>query len=293
MIVTTTPTGNLGRQVLARLLAADTDPVRVIVRDPAKLPAGVAARAEIVVGSHGDPAVIDEALRGADALFWLTPPPWRAERLADGMERFARPAAEAVRNHGVGHVVGISNLGRGVPGDAGLVTHGLAVEDLFAASGAAYRPIPLPGFMDNLLASAPTLRDAGRFHSVLDGSVRVPLVASADIVDVVTGLLLDRSWDGHEARPVLGPEDLSMDEAAAILAEVLDRDVQYVRLSPDEFRAGLLARGASPAMADGMLAMMAAKNAGLDNALPRTPANSSPTTLREWAEKVLRPAVIG
>jgi hypothetical protein len=50
------------------------------------------------------------------------------------MEGFARPAAEAVVRHRLGHVVGISNLGRGVPGYAGVVTHGLAVDDVFAAT---------------------------------------------------------------------------------------------------------------------------------------------------------------
>jgi uncharacterized protein YbjT (DUF2867 family) len=43
MIVITAPTGNIGHQVLANVLAGD-EPVRVIVRDPAKLPAGVRDR---------------------------------------------------------------------------------------------------------------------------------------------------------------------------------------------------------------------------------------------------------
>lgn len=42
-----------------------------------------------------------------------------------------------------------------------------------------------------------------------------------------------------------------------------------------------------------MVAMMSAKNAGLDNAMPRTSANTSPTSLREWAKSVLSPAVAG
>jgi hypothetical protein len=63
-----------------------------------------------------------------------TATPRRAADLTDAMEGFARPAAEAVVRHRLGHVVGISNLGRGVPGYAGVVTHGLAVDDVFAAT---------------------------------------------------------------------------------------------------------------------------------------------------------------
>jgi hypothetical protein len=42
-----------------------------------------------------------------------------------------------------------------------------------------------------------------------------------------------------------------------------------------------------------MAEMAAAKNAGLDNAVPRTPENTTPTTFRQWCEEVLEPAVQG
>jgi len=53
MIVLTTPTGRIGRPTLDRLLAASA-PVRVIVRDPSRLPATVRDQVEVVPGTHGD-----------------------------------------------------------------------------------------------------------------------------------------------------------------------------------------------------------------------------------------------
>lgn len=41
-----------------------------------------------------------------------------------------------------------------------------------------------------------------------------------------------------------------------------------------------------------MARQIAAKNEGLDNAEPRTPLSSSPTSFRQWCEDVLMPAVI-
>ena len=38
--------------------------------------------------------------------------------------------------------------------------------------------------------------------------------------------------------------------------------------------------------------MAAAKNNGLDNAEPRTPENTTPTSFRQWCEEVLKPAVV-
>jgi hypothetical protein len=48
----------------------------------------------------------------------------------------------------------------------------------------------------------------------------------------------------------------------------------------------------SEAMAQGMLDMAMAKNEGLDNAEPRTPLSTSPTSFRQWCDDVLKPAVL-
>ncbi len=46
-------------------------------------------------------------------------------------------------------------------------------------------------------------------------------------------------------------------------------------------------------MAQAMLDMAMAKDAGLDNAVTRTPENSTPTTFEQWCADVLKPAVQG
>jgi uncharacterized protein YbjT (DUF2867 family) len=73
MIVVTTPTGQIGQHVVRDLLAGDTA-IRLIVRDAARLSPDVRERVQVVEGSHGEPQVIDRALDGAEALFWVAPP---------------------------------------------------------------------------------------------------------------------------------------------------------------------------------------------------------------------------
>src|SRR5712692_11233437 len=114
MIVITTPTGQIGRQVLGNLLDSG-EQLRVIARDPSQLPAEVREDLDIVEGSHGDAAVVDKAFAGADAVFWLTPPDPRAESVEAAYVGFTRPAAEAFKKHSVRRVVGISALRRGTP----------------------------------------------------------------------------------------------------------------------------------------------------------------------------------
>ena len=58
MIVVTAPTGLIGHQVLNNLLESD-EPIRVIARDPSRLPAHTSERVEVVQGSHGDLNVVN------------------------------------------------------------------------------------------------------------------------------------------------------------------------------------------------------------------------------------------
>ncbi len=67
MIVVTTPTGHIGRQVLRHLVDAG-EAVRVVVRDANKLPKDIGAKVEVIEGSHGDATVVDCAFEGATAL---------------------------------------------------------------------------------------------------------------------------------------------------------------------------------------------------------------------------------
>jgi uncharacterized protein YbjT (DUF2867 family) len=297
MIVITTPTGDIGSQVLSALLEtapATGDKLRVIVRDPATLADPVRGRVDVVPGSHGDAEVVDRAFAGADAVFWLVPPNPRAPSLEAAFSGFTRAAAQAFTAHGVGHVVGVSALGRGTPvaGRAGLVTASLAMDDLIASTGVAYRALANPGFMDNLLRQVDSIRGRGVFTDTAAADRKKPAAATRDIAATAAGLLLDRSWTGDGSVPVLGPEDLSPDDMARTMSEVLGRPVRYERQTLDDLGAALAGYGMGDAFVQGMVDMMRAKGEGLDDAVRRTRETASPTTFRQWCEEVLKPAVL-
>ena len=292
MIVITTPAGQIGRQVLTNLLSSGEE-LRVIARDPSQLPAGVRDDLDIVVGSHGDAAVVDKAFAGADAVFWLTPPDPRAPSVDAAFVGFTRPAAESFRRHGVGRVVAVSALGRGTPwaGRAGFVTGSLAMDDLIVASGVAYRALVNPSFMDNTVRQAESIRDQGVFFSPIAGDRKMPSVATRDIAAAAARLLLDASWSGTGEVPLLGPEDLSFNDMARIMSQVLGQDVRFQQTTFEAYKDRFVSFGMSDAMAQGMTDMAWAKNEGIDNAVQRTPQNSTPTSFRQWCEEVLKPAV--
>ena len=293
MIVVTTPTGNIGQKLLQRLVDAGK-PVRAIVRDATRIPLAMRERIEVVEGSHGDADVVNKAFAGADSVFWLAPPDFRTSSVEAVYLEFPRNACEAFRNQGVKRVVAVSALGRGTPFEknAGLVTASLAMEDMIAATGVDFRALALPSFMDNLLRQVEPIRNLGAFFLPIDGARKAPTCSTGDIAAVAASLLADRSWSGQASVPVLGPEDLSFDEMAAIMSEVLAKPVRFQQVSDEAYKETILAAGASEAMAEGVRVMMAAKNQGLDNGETRTAENSSPTSFRQWCETVLRPRVL-
>jgi uncharacterized protein YbjT (DUF2867 family) len=292
MIVITTPTGNIGHHVVEHLFDAG-EKLRVVARDPGKLPGTIRDRVEVIEGSHGDAAVVERAFDGAEAVFWVAPPN-PSDTLDDTYVNFARPAAEAIRRHGVARVVAVTALGRGTEWQdrAGLVTASIRMVDLLGATGAAVRGLAMPGFMDNALQQVGAIRQ-GQMFGPLDPDKKVPHTATRDMGAASARLLQDRSWTGQEDVPLLGPEDLSFNDIAAILSEVLGHEVRYLQIPFDGFKAQLMERGMSEAFAQSYVDMMRAKNEGMDNAAPRASDNTGPTTFRQWAEQELRPAVLG
>ena len=285
MIVVTTPTGQIGSQVLERLLAADAA-VRVIVRDPAGLDPQVRGRVEVVVGSHADAGVVDEAFAGADTLFWLLPPNPRADDVTGYYLTFARPACAAIVDRGVQRVVSVSTLGHGTEG-AGQLSAALAVDELMADTGVSRRVLKMPYFMENLLGQVDMIRDQGMFAMPNVGDRTLLTVATSDIAAAAAPLLLDGSWSGQDDVPVVGPDDLSPEGMAAVMADVLDRPVRFRHVPGEDFVPALTGRGVGAAWAQALVEMADAQGAGFYGDPPRT----APTGFRRWCTDVLAPAV--
>jgi uncharacterized protein YbjT (DUF2867 family) len=292
MIVITAPTGDIGHQVLERIIDSG-EAIRVIARNPSQIATQMRDRVEILQGSHGDVDIVTRAFAGADTVFWLTPPDPRAESVEAAYVDFTRPACDAIKSQGVKRAVDITALGHGTAsaGKAGYVTASLAMDDLIASTGVDFRAVTCPSFMENILRQAEAIKKQGMFFSPISGDRKLPSCATRDIAAVVAELLLDPSWSGQGHVAVLGPEDLSFNDMAEIMSEVLDRPVRFQQIPFEAYKSRLIEFGMSEAMAQGMTDMAAAKNEGLDNAEPRTSENSTPTSFRQWCAEVLRPAV--
>jgi uncharacterized protein YbjT (DUF2867 family) len=290
MIVITAPTGNIGRQVLERVtLGPET--VRVIARDPTRLPARLRDRVEVVTGSHGDEQTVQRAFEGADSVFWLPPGDMTAVDATAAYVDFSRAGCEAVRARGVKHVVGVSALGRGWSRPAGHVPATLAVDDMFAETGAHYRALACGSLMDNLLRQIDGIAKHAVFYWPSPADLPMPAVAARDVASVASDLLLDQQWSGVGAIPMMGPKDISFGEMAEIMSTVLSRPIRFQEMTMQDMYDMTLGNGASIGMAQAMVEMLTAKNEGMDQLVERPMPNPAPTDFETWCVDVLLPAI--
>ncbi|MBS2961902.1 NAD(P)H-binding protein [Actinocrinis puniceicyclus] len=288
MIVVTTPTGQIGGRLVRRLLDRG-GAVRVIARDASRLHGSVREQVEIVEGRHDDPAVLDKALSGADALFWLVPPNPSAPSAEQHYLAFARAGAAAVARHRVGHVVAVSSAGHGWPAPAGVLSAAFAMDAELAASGAAYRALSLPFYMENLLGQLDAIVERGVFRLTCAGDRPLALIATRDIAGAAADLLTDLSWSGQESLPVFGPDRLTPDAMAEVIGEELGRPVAYSRMAMDDFAAMLRSGGAGDRAVKERTEMFAAQDAGIYEA-DWSIATIAATDFRTWCREVLKPA---
>jgi uncharacterized protein YbjT (DUF2867 family) len=290
MIVVTTPTGNIGQNVL-RGLVQSGETKRVIVRDASRLMPEVAGRIEVVQGSLDDIGVLEKAFAGTDTLFLCVPQSNTPTDAREHYMRFARPACEAIRAQGVKRVVAVSSGGRGRARNAGPISALHAIEAMIEDSGAALRALRNGSFMENLLWQVEPIKRQGMFFYPLGGDVAKPTCAACDIAASAVRLLRDRSWTGHGGVGVHGPEDLSFNDMARIMTEVPGKPIRFQEVPGPGYKAQLTQHGSSEAFAQSLVDMFVEVGQGIYAAEPRTPETTTPTTFRLWCEQMLRPAV--
>jgi uncharacterized protein YbjT (DUF2867 family) len=81
------------------------------------------------------------------------------------------------------------------------------------------------------------------------GSGRTPFIDLDDLAAVAVVTLTEEGHDGV-TYDITGPESISFGDAAAVLSDVLGRDIAYVDLSPAEWKAAAIGLGVPPAYAD-------------------------------------------
>lgn len=246
-IAVTTPTGQIGNKLANLLLDRKAD-VTVIARHPEKVRALANRGAKVIEGEHSEPAIVEQAVRGADALFWLTPSEMTSRDPLGLARRMAEAGASVIRKHPNLHVVQLSSAGAFLPSGTGSIVGLHETEEKFRAAGKNIVSLRPNEFMENMFFSLPTIIEQGSIFTSIAGSVKAPAVATQDIAEVAAEYLLN-PIDGHHVIDIVGPQEISFDEQARIAGQAIGKNVRVVTIPGDKLKVAMNQAGISPEMA--------------------------------------------
>ncbi|WP_010047514.1 NAD(P)H-binding protein [Streptomyces chartreusis] len=223
-ILVTGATGNVGRNVVRRLVEAGTE-VRALTRSPR--PAGLPEVVRVIAGDLMQPELLADALKEVDRMY-LFP-----------VAETAREVVALARQAGVRRIVVLSS---------GAVTAGfdsdfhLPVERAVEESGLEWTHVRPGEFAMNKLALwGPSIRAEGVVRDPDPEAAWCP-VHEQDVADVAALALLE---DGHcgRAYTLNGPDMLSHRRQVELIAEAIGRPIRFEVVSRDEARENYRKQG--------------------------------------------------
>ena len=181
--------------------------------------------AEVIIGDLRDARSVDAALAGIDAVFYIAP-----AFLPDEAE-IGKRFVDAVRRSGARRIVFSSVIH---PVLAELPNHAAKapVEAAILDSGLEYTLLHPTLFFQNYAAAWPKLFVSGVLAEPYSSETRFSRVDYRDVAEVAAiALLEDRLL--HGTFELCADGELNRHEVAALIAEVIGRDVRAERIDPD------------------------------------------------------------
>jgi len=217
-------TGKVGGELGRRLLAAG-QPVRAVVRDPAKGTAWAERGCEIAHAEMEEATQLAAAFTGAEAVFILPPSEFDPEPGYPEARRVIDALVSGLAAARPNRVLCLSTIGADAPHD-NLLTQRTLLEQ-------ALRELDIPvtflrpaWFMENAQGDLASARDEGILHSFLQPADRTfPMVATRDI-GALAAELIRQDWTGERIVELEGAARVSPKDLARAFAAVLGREVR-------------------------------------------------------------------
>jgi uncharacterized protein YbjT (DUF2867 family) len=258
MIVILGAFGRTGR-VVTELTRKRAGGVRLVTRKPR---ASSQPGTEVAVARLTDERALEQAFRGARALFALLPDDFGAKAFHAERRAMADAVVAAVRSARVPRVVLLSSsaaaLGESAPGALGA---DLAYfERMLHRTDAAVSVLRACYFQENVLEARPMAEREGSYPNFLPPGCSIPTVAAADVAAIAAAQLFTLPGTEGEVIDVVGPR-YTPEQMAELLGAALARRLTLAHV-PALAQTALLAQWMSPEAACAMVATFAQLGGG-------------------------------
>jgi len=233
VILVTSATGRVGSKLVESLLQSG-ERVRVLVRNPEKVPSLQALGASVFLGDLNQSDRLDEALWGCDRLFSI--PPNTLNQAEQEIQLF-----QAAKRVGIQHIVKLSTVKSDLESPCQFFKQHAIAEKYLKQSGITFTILQSNSFMQNFLWFTQEMRANGTLSLPMKDAKTVPI----DIRDVVRVASVILTEEGHEEKTynLTGSELLSLQEIAEKLSTVTNQKITYMDASPLDFKQTLIRSG--------------------------------------------------
>ncbi|GII76234.1 NmrA family transcriptional regulator [Sphaerisporangium rufum] len=282
MIIVTGATGQLGSQIVARLLdQVPADRIGVSVRDPGRAGDLAARGVRVRRGDFTDPGLLTDAFEGATQVLIVSTSQAGEEAVAQHVA-----AIDAAHDAGARRVLYTSHQGAAEHSLFAPMPDHAATERYLAKAGTPFTALRngfYAGTIPHLLGRA---LQTGELVAPADGPIS--WTAHRDLAEAAAIILADQGRFDGPTPPLTAPDALDLADIAGILTELTGRTIRRVVADDAAWTAAMIGNGVPAEQANMLLGMFRAARRGefattgpdLENLLQR-PATSVRSILAE------------
>ena len=229
MILITGATGKTG-SATAKSLGEKGERFRALIRNEEKKEGLESLGGEVVIGSIENTEVVNQSMQGVKTVLVLLPN-------SESQLALEKQLVDSAKQAGVERIVKMSSIEATPDATSPIPKLHLESEEYIKQSGLAWTMIKPNFYMQNLLASAGTIKEQGKIFLPM-GEGKTGMIDTTDVGTVIAKVL---SEDGHESmnHEITGPEILSFYEVAEIFSKALGKQVDYVDVPMDAYKETL------------------------------------------------------
>lgn len=267
-------TGRTGAAAADALLRSG-EPVRVVVRDPAKGKPWAERGAEVAVADLTDLASMTKALSRVRGAYVVSPQHYGREDLFQRADLIADTTARAAAAADVPRLVALSSVGADRESGTGWIGMNRMFEQRLGETGVSAVFLRAAYFMENWMPMVGQAMRSGTLPTFLAPPQRpLPMVATVDVGSTAAALLR-QNRRGTSIATLSGPKDYTPNDVAAIISATLRKSVDVAVLPQTEWPKALADADFSRAALAGFAEMTCGLNCS------HIDIKSDPTAL-EW-----------
>ena len=250
--------GNIGKPLTKTLVQAGHE-VTVITSQPQRKSDIETLGAKPAVGSVQDSSFLATTIKGADALFAMTPPNLGGSDVISNTTRAGQAFADAIKTTGIKRVVMLSSIGGDLPTGNGPIAGIHNIEQIYSSlKGVSFTFLRAGYFYFNFFNDVPLIQHMGIIGSNYPASVRLPLVHPKDIAAAAAEELLTTHPE-NTVRYIVSDHRTAAEVAKTLGTAVGKPELPWVEFTDEQALQGMQQAG----IPDEIAALYAEMGAGL------------------------------